>query len=152
MSIVRLGELQRVYRARQKSRHRVDLRKYLRDHAEPSAAAYQTVSRRLCAKGAIDNLELADAWVGTASLPERAALFSDIATALSLRWAGSCSSRIGVRSRPRSCRRNPVPVSAFGWATGLLPSIMTTTTQRLLSPKRSTRHRFARLGSAVGRL
>ena len=75
MSIVRLGELQRVYRARQKSRHRVDLRKYLRDHAEPSAAAYQTVSRRLCAKGAIDNLELADAWVGTASLPERAALF-----------------------------------------------------------------------------
>ena len=82
MSIVRLGDLQRAYRAKQRSRHRVELRKYLLDGAEPSSAAYQTVSRRLYAEGAIDNLGLADVWIGTASLAERAALFSDITTAL----------------------------------------------------------------------
>jgi hypothetical protein len=82
MSVVRLGDLQRAYRANQRSRHRVELRKYLLDGAEPSAAAYQTVSRRLYAEGVIDNLGLADIWIGTASLAERATLFSDITTAL----------------------------------------------------------------------
>ena len=80
--IVRLGELQRVYRAQQRSRRRHGVRQYLLDGAEPSAAAYQFVSRRLYATGQIDNLGLADIWVGTASPAERAALFSDIATAL----------------------------------------------------------------------
>jgi hypothetical protein len=54
----------------------------LLDRVEPSAAAYQIVSRRLYAEGAIDNLGLADAWIGTASETERATLFSDIATTL----------------------------------------------------------------------
>jgi hypothetical protein len=80
--IVRLGDIQRAYRAKQKTRHRVELRKYLLDGAEPSAVAYQTVSRRLYAEGVIDNLGLADIWVATTSLAERAALFSDITTAL----------------------------------------------------------------------
>jgi hypothetical protein len=54
----------------------------LLDRIEPSAAAYQIVARRLYAEGAIDNLGLADAWIGTASEAERASLFSDIVTAL----------------------------------------------------------------------
>jgi hypothetical protein len=74
-TIVQLAELQRAYRARRRSRHRAELRK-------PSAAAYQIVSRRLYAEGAIDNLGLADAWIGSAGEAERATLFSDIATAL----------------------------------------------------------------------
>jgi hypothetical protein len=82
MSIVRLADLQRVYRARAKRRNRVDLREYLLAGTEPSPAAYQIVSRRLYAEGVIDNLGLADAWIGTATLAERATLFSDIATAL----------------------------------------------------------------------
>ena len=81
-TIVQLAELQRAYRARRRSRHRAELRKYLLDHVEPSAAAYQIVSRRLYAEGAIDNLGLADAWIGSATEAERATLFSDIATAL----------------------------------------------------------------------
>jgi hypothetical protein len=80
--MVRLGDIQRVYRAKQKTRHRIELRKYLLDGAEPSAVAYQTVSRRLYAEGVIDNLGLADIWVATASLAERAALFSAIATSM----------------------------------------------------------------------
>jgi hypothetical protein len=81
-TIVQLAELQRAYRAKQRSRHRAELRKYLLERIEPSAAAFQIVSRRLYAEGAIDNLGLADAWIGTATETERASLFSDIATAL----------------------------------------------------------------------
>ena len=81
-TIVQLAELQRAYRARRRSRDRAELRKYLLDRVEPSAAAYQIVSRRLYAEGAIDNLGLADAWIGSATGTERATLFSDIATAL----------------------------------------------------------------------
>jgi SOS response regulatory protein OraA/RecX len=80
--VVQLAELQRVYRAEQRSRHRAELRKYLLEHIEPSPTAYQIVSRRLYAEGAIDNLGLADAWIGSATETERASLFSDIATAL----------------------------------------------------------------------
>jgi hypothetical protein len=82
MAIVKLAELQRAWRAQRNSGHRVALRRYLIDRTEPSAAAFQIVSRRLYAEGAIDNLGLADAWIGTASEAERALLFSDIATAL----------------------------------------------------------------------
>ena len=57
-TIVRLAELQRAYRAKQRSRHRAELREYLLDRIEPSPAAYQTVSRRLYAEGAIDNTAL----------------------------------------------------------------------------------------------
>jgi hypothetical protein len=82
MSIVRLGDIQRAYRAKQKARHRVELRKYLLDGAEPSAVAYQTVSRRLYVEGQIDNLGLAFHWIATATMAERAALFSAIATSI----------------------------------------------------------------------
>ena len=81
-TIVQLAELQRAYRAKQRSRHRAELRKYLLDRVEPSPAAYQIVSRRLYAEGAIDNVGLVDAWLGSATKTERATLFSDIATAL----------------------------------------------------------------------
>ena len=81
-TIVQLAELQRAYRAKQRSAHRAELRKYLLDRVEPSAAAYRIVSRRLYAEGAIDNLGLTDAWIGSATGTERATLFSDIATAL----------------------------------------------------------------------
>ena len=81
-TIIQLADLQRAYRARQRSRHRAELRKYLLDHVEPSPAAYQIVSRRLYAEGAIDNVGLVDAWLGSATEMERATLFSDIATAL----------------------------------------------------------------------
>jgi hypothetical protein len=82
MAIVKLAELQRGWRAQQNGKDRVALRRYLIDRTKPSAAAFQIVSRRLYAEGAIDNLGLADAWIGTASEAERASLFSDIATAL----------------------------------------------------------------------
>ena len=81
-TIVQLAELQRAYRAKQRSRHRAELRKYLLDRVEPSPAAYQIVSRRLYAEGAIDNVGLVDAWLGSATETERATLFTDIATAL----------------------------------------------------------------------
>jgi hypothetical protein len=82
MAIVKLAELQRAYRAQQSRKHRNQLRHYLIDRTEPSSAAFQIVSRRLYAGGQIDNLGLADHWIGTASEAERASLFSDIATAL----------------------------------------------------------------------
>jgi hypothetical protein len=81
MAIMLLGDLQRAYRARQNSKHRNELRHYLIDRVEPSAPAYQIVSRHLYADGQIDNLGLADAWLAGASMKERATLFSEIATA-----------------------------------------------------------------------
>jgi hypothetical protein len=82
MPTVRLGDLQRTYRARQKSEQHHNPRRYLIDGLEPSAATYQIVCRRLYAEGAIDNLGHADTWLLTATEAERATLFSDIATAL----------------------------------------------------------------------
>jgi hypothetical protein len=82
MSVVRLADLQRAYNSKQNASRRAALRAYLIGGIEPSAATFRIVSRRLYAEGAIDNLGLADVWVATASLAERAALFSSIATAL----------------------------------------------------------------------
>jgi len=80
--IVRLGDLQRAYRSKQNASRRAALQAYLIGGTKPSPAAFRLVSRRLYATGQIDNLGLADIWIGTASLAERAALFSDITTAL----------------------------------------------------------------------
>ena len=80
--IVRPDDLQRAYRARQSGQQRVELRQYLLDRADPSAAVYQLVSRRLYADGLIDNLGLCDTWIAIATEQERAILFSQIATAL----------------------------------------------------------------------
>ena len=82
MATVAFGELQRIYRARQRGTQRHNLRRYLIDGAEPSTATYQIVSRRLYAEGVIDNLGLVDSWIATATETEHAALFSDLATAL----------------------------------------------------------------------
>ena len=82
MAIVRLGDLQRAYRAQQRTNQRHDLRRYLIDRADPSSAAYQIVSRRLYCDGAIDGLGMTDYWLSTATEAERATLFSQIATAL----------------------------------------------------------------------
>ena len=81
-NIIRLGDLQRVYRAKQRTNQRHELRHYLIDRGATSASTYRLVSRRLYADGLIDNLGLADTWINTASEGERAGLFSDIATAL----------------------------------------------------------------------
>jgi len=80
--IIALGELQRVYRAKRRSNRRDELRAYLISGEEPSATAFSTVSRFLYATNAIDNLGLADIWIATATVAERAALFSAIATGL----------------------------------------------------------------------
>jgi hypothetical protein len=82
VSIIRLGDLQRAYRAKQRSNQRHELRHYLLDGGVTSASTFQLVSRRLYAAGMIDNLGLTDTWINTASETDRAALFSDIATAL----------------------------------------------------------------------
>ncbi len=82
MSIIRLGDLQRVYRAQQNAKRRHDLRHYLIHRGASSAAAYRLVSRSLYADGSIDNLGLADQWITRAGERERAELFSRIATAL----------------------------------------------------------------------
>src|SRR5262249_4325182 len=57
-------------------------RTYLISRKGPSSAAFNTVARRLNADGLVDNLGLADQWIARASERERAALFSEIATAL----------------------------------------------------------------------
>jgi hypothetical protein len=80
--LVQLGELQRAYRARQRGNRRGELRAYLISGEEPSPAAFRLVSRFLYANKQIDNLGLADLWLGTATTAERAALFSAIATGL----------------------------------------------------------------------
>ena len=80
--LIQLGELQRVYRATQHASRRDALRSYLVDGKAPSAAAFRLVARRLYADGLIDNLGLADLWLATATVAERAALFSAIATGL----------------------------------------------------------------------
>jgi hypothetical protein len=78
--IVRLDDLERMYRARENARHRVELRSFILDRADPSAPIYQLVSRRLCATGLIDNLGLTDCWIDSASETERATPFSEIVT------------------------------------------------------------------------
>lgn len=80
MAIVQLGDLQRVYRARQNAGQPVELQQYLLDRANPSGSIYQLVSRRLYASGLIDNLGLTDCWIVSASEAERATLFSEIVT------------------------------------------------------------------------
>jgi hypothetical protein len=82
MSTIRLSDLQRAYRSKQNASRRAALRAYLIGGIEPSAAAFRLVSRRLYADGLIDNLGLADIWISTASITERARLFSSICTAL----------------------------------------------------------------------
>ena len=84
-NIIRLGDLQRVYRAKQRSNRRHQLRDYLLNRGAASASTYQLVSRRLYADGLIDNLGLTDTWLTCASETERAGLFSDICTALLVR-------------------------------------------------------------------
>jgi hypothetical protein len=81
-NIIRLGDLQRVYRAKQRTNQRHELRRYLIDGGATSASTYRLVSRHLYADGLIDNLGLTDTWIAGASEGERAGLFSDIATAL----------------------------------------------------------------------
>jgi SOS response regulatory protein OraA/RecX len=80
--IVRLGDLQAVYRAQARKKRRNELRRYLINRKGPTSGAFNTVARRLYADGLIDNIGLADAWLASASEAERAALFSEIATAL----------------------------------------------------------------------
>jgi hypothetical protein len=82
MASVRLGDLQRAYRAKQQINRRHELRRYLIDGGAASAGAFQLASRRLYAEGKIDNLGLCDQWMAGATMTERAGLFSDIVTAL----------------------------------------------------------------------
>jgi hypothetical protein len=79
---IQLSELQRTYRAQLHASRRDALRSYLIDGDEPTASAFRLVSRRLYADGLIDNLGLAFHWVASASLAERARLFSAITTTL----------------------------------------------------------------------
>jgi len=78
--IVHLGDLQRVYNKMRLAQIRTELRIYLIDRSEASAAAFRLVSRALYADSRIDNLGLTDVWVLSASESERAALFTRIAT------------------------------------------------------------------------
>jgi hypothetical protein len=80
--IINLAELQRTYRAQLNSERRVALRRYLLENDEPTAAVFILVSRRLYATGEIDNLGLAHHWIASATIAERAALFTAISTAL----------------------------------------------------------------------
>jgi hypothetical protein len=82
MSIVRLGDLQRAYRVKQRTNQRHALRRYLIDRGATSSSTCRLVSRSLYADGLIDNIGLTDMWIAGASEAERAGLFSDIATAL----------------------------------------------------------------------
>jgi hypothetical protein len=82
MTIINLSDLQRVYRAKQQTDRRHDLRRYLIDGRAASAGAFQLVSRRLYADGLIDNLGLTDMWIAGATMTERAGVFSEIVTAL----------------------------------------------------------------------
>ena len=82
MSIIRLADLQRAYRAKQRSNQRHELRHYLINRGATSASTYRLVSRRLYADGLIDNLGLTDSWIASASEADRAGLFSDIVRAL----------------------------------------------------------------------
>jgi hypothetical protein len=79
---INLAELQRTYRAQLNSERRDALRRYLLDGDDPPAAIFILVSRRLYADGQIDNLGLASHWIASATVAERAALFTAIATAL----------------------------------------------------------------------
>jgi hypothetical protein len=81
---VNLAEWQRSARAQQNAVGREDLRGFLLENRAPPPAIFVLVSRRLYADGMIDNLGLTEHWVATATLAERAALFSAIATALLL--------------------------------------------------------------------
>jgi hypothetical protein len=87
LRFVNLAEWQRSVRARHGAETRKDLRGFLLENRTPSPAIFVLVSRRLYAEGAIDNLGLAAHWVATATVAERAALFSAIATALLLKVA-----------------------------------------------------------------
>ncbi|HVI14386.1 MAG TPA: hypothetical protein VM822_16090 [Pseudolabrys sp.] len=80
--LVRLGELQRVYRAEQRKTLRRDLRQYLIERRGPTSGAFNAVARSLYVAGAIDNFGLADQWLSGATIQERAELFSLIATSL----------------------------------------------------------------------
>ena len=80
--IVRLGDLQDRYRAQQIKTLRCDLRRYLIERRGPTSAAFNAVARNLYCAGVVDNLGLADQWLSGATIEERAALFSEIATAL----------------------------------------------------------------------
>jgi hypothetical protein len=82
MTHLNLGNLQRAYHSLQAQERRVALRRYLLENEEPTAAVFVLVSRRLYATGEIDNLGLAHHWIATATVAERAALFSAIVTAL----------------------------------------------------------------------
>jgi hypothetical protein len=73
--------LQRAYRAQQATERRQQLRKFLVEQGEPTGDAFQIVARRLFVTGYVDNLGTACLWLASASLKERASLFSEIATA-----------------------------------------------------------------------
>jgi hypothetical protein len=80
MTTINLGDLQRVYRARENRKIRDGLRHYLLGRGEPSPGIFIIVSRRLYANGQIDNLGLSDAWIASSTETERATLFSQIVT------------------------------------------------------------------------
>jgi hypothetical protein len=82
MTPLNLGDLQRSYRAQRNSERRDALRRYLLESEEPTAAVFVLVSRRLYATAEIDNLGLVHHWIASATVAERAALFTAIATAL----------------------------------------------------------------------
>ena len=81
MGIVLLGDLQRAYRAQQVTNRRHQLREFLVERGEPTGDTFQIVARRLFVAGYVDNLGSAVLWLASASLKERATLFSEIATA-----------------------------------------------------------------------
>jgi hypothetical protein len=82
MGIALLGDLQRAYHARQRTKIRTELHRYLIDGDVSSAPAYRLVSRRLYVDGAIDNLGVTDFYLAGTSEGERARLFSENATSI----------------------------------------------------------------------
>jgi len=80
VGIILLGDLQRAYRAQQVTSRRHQLREFLVEQGEPTGDAFQIVARRLFVAGYVDNFGSAVLWLGSASLKERASLFSSIAT------------------------------------------------------------------------
>jgi hypothetical protein len=74
------AEVQRRYRATQAAAFRDSLRGYLFDDAPATAAVFAAVARALYAAGLIDKLGMEDIWLATASVADRAALFTLVAT------------------------------------------------------------------------
>jgi hypothetical protein len=75
-----LGELQRRYHAACHAAFRDALRGYLFDGTPATADVFIAVSRALYVAGLIDKAGMEDIWPATASVADRAALFSLVAT------------------------------------------------------------------------